>query len=241
MEIAAAVLMSTSLEFLLVSSDYETLNEVSAGIKRHGGRLILMPTADAALDYLNRRKIDAVFVDLEVPGALGLIESIRKGSSNSNTVIFVCLTSSAENTLALNVGANFLLRTPLHSAAVELHIVAAKQLLVRERRRYFRHPVKLSVLLREGEVEQIARMTNLSEAGMAVHTVKPLRHSCVVHFAFEFSVGVRVSGRGRVAWTNKEGIAGIALQTFHGKGREHLEAWLTAQEHLNSSNIAVPR
>lgn len=226
------------LEFVLVSSDYATLNAVSGGVKKYGGKLILVPTAEAGRDHINRRKIDGLFVDMEASGALGLIESIRKGTMNSRIVIFACVRSSREYTSALSAGANFLLRKPLVLDGVALHITIAKELLARERRRYFRHPVKLQVLLKEGEVEQLARITDLSEGGMAVHTVKPLKHSGIVDFQFEFSVGVTVKGKGQVAWINKEGMAGIALETFHGKGKEHLEAWLTAQEHLSSNAAA---
>jgi len=46
-----------------------------------------------------------------------------------------------------------------------LHITIAKELLLREQRRYFRHAVNLGVVLKEGQTEQNARMTNLSEKG----------------------------------------------------------------------------
>src|SRR5437773_11262671 len=48
------------------------LNAVSGGVKKYGAKFILVPTAEAARDCLNRRKIDGVFVDLEVAGALGV-------------------------------------------------------------------------------------------------------------------------------------------------------------------------
>src|SRR5229473_7612092 len=90
--------MSTplELEFVLVSSDYATMNAVSAGVKKYGAKFILVPTAETGRDCLNRRKIDGVFVDLEVSGALGLIEAIRKGTSNSKAVIFACVTDAKE-------------------------------------------------------------------------------------------------------------------------------------------------
>ena len=220
------------LEFVLVSSDYAMMNAVSAGVKKYGAKFLLVPTAQAARDCLKRRKIDGIFVDLEVPGALGLMEAIRKGTSNSKAVIFACVTDAKEYTSTLSAGANFLLRKPLHEDSVASHITIAKELLERERRRYFRHAVNVMVVLKDGEVEQHARVTNLSEGGMAVPTAKALRHSSVIDFAFDLRMGASVSGKGQVAWINAEGMAGIMLQTFHEKGREHLEAWLTAQEQL---------
>ncbi len=220
------------LEFVLVSSDYATMNAVSGGVKKYGAKFILVPTAEAARDCLNRRKIDGVFVDLQVPGALGVMEAIRKGTANNKAVIFACVANAKENTHALSAGANFLLRKPLNEDSIALHITIAKELLEREQRRYFRHAVNLLVLLKDGEVEQHARMTNLSEGGMAVRTAKALRHSSVIDFEFDLSLGTSVRGKGQVAWMSTEGMAGIILQIFHGKGREHLEAWLTAREQL---------
>jgi hypothetical protein len=88
------------------------------------------------------------------------------------------------------------------------------------------------VVLKEGKEKQHARMTDLSEGGMAVRTSKLLKHSSVIDFSFDLSLGASVSGKGQVAWINSEGLAGIVLQIFHGKGREQLEAWLTSQEQL---------
>src|SRR5260370_11911286 len=110
------------------------MNAVSGGVKKYGGKFILVPTAEAARDCLNRRKIDGVFVDLGVPGALGVIEGIRKGTSNSMAVIFACVTNAKENTHTLSAGANFLLRKPLNEDNVALHIPIAKKLLHRESR-----------------------------------------------------------------------------------------------------------
>jgi DNA-binding NtrC family response regulator len=200
-----------TLEFVVVSSDYATATAVSHGVKKYGAKLSLSPTADSARDCLSQRKIDGVFVDLEVPGALGLIAAVRKGTSNSKAVVFACVQSSIESTVTLSAGANFLLLKPVTAESVTLHITIAKELLERERRRYFRHSVNLAVLLRDGDEEQHARMTNLSEAGMAVRVTKPVKHSAVIEFEFELSFGTIVSGKGQVAWTSKEGLAGILI------------------------------
>ena len=109
------------LEFVLVSSDYAMMNAVSGGVKKYGAKFLLVPTAEAARDCLSRRRIDGVFVDLEVPGALGVMEAIRKGTSNSKAVIFACVTDAKEYTDTLSAGANFLLRKPLHQDSVALH------------------------------------------------------------------------------------------------------------------------
>jgi DNA-binding response OmpR family regulator len=67
---------------------------VSASVKQLGAALTFAPNAESARSPMERRKIDAVFVDNELPGALKLIESIRKGTSNSEAVIFACVADS---------------------------------------------------------------------------------------------------------------------------------------------------
>jgi ActR/RegA family two-component response regulator len=208
------------------------MNAVSGGVKKYGAKFNMVPTPKAARDCLSRRKVDGVFVDMAVGGALELIEAIRTGTSNSKGVIFACILNTRESTATLSAGANFLLRKPLSVDSVALHLTIAKDLLVRERRRYFRHAVNLPVVLKTVEGEQHARVTNLSEEGMALRTTKPLKHLSVIDFAFDLSFGVHLTGKGQVAWTNTEGTAGILLQTIHGKGREFLESWLTSQEQL---------
>jgi CheY-like chemotaxis protein len=221
-----------ALDFVLVSSDYATMQAVSKAVKKFGSKFVLVPTAHEARECVNRRKIDGLFVDMEVPGALGLIESTRKGASNNKAVIFACLVNAKESAQTLALGANFLLRKPLTEDGVAMHITIAKELLLRERRRYFRHAVNLAVTLKEGVAEQQARITNLSGGGLAVRTVKPLKQGAVLDFTFELSMGARISGRGQVAWVNSEGMAGIILQTLRGKGSEQLDAWLASQEQL---------
>jgi CheY-like chemotaxis protein len=220
------------LEFVLVSNDYVLATAISGGVKKYGAKFSLVPSAETARENFARRKIDGIFVDVAVPGSLGLMEAVRRGTANAKSVIFACVMGAKESTAALSAGANFVLRKPLTVDSVAMHITIAKEPLLREHRRYFRHAVHLPVVLKEGDIEHHARMTNLSEGGMAVRTTKALKHSSVVDFAFELTLGASISGKGQVAWTNTEGMAGIVLQTFHGKGREQLEAWLTAQEQL---------
>jgi len=228
------ITMSTlsELEFLLVSNDYATLTAVSGGVKKYEAKLGLVPTAEAAREYLERKKIDGVFVDMQVAGALQLIEAVRKGPSNAKAAIFACVQTAKETTGALNAGANFVLRAPLSLELVALHITITKELMLRERRRYFRHPVNLAVTLKEGDAEQNARIANLSEGGMAIRGMRTLKRAAAVEFWFELALGVDISGKGQVAWTSSEGMAGILFQTIHGMGRGHLGVWLTAREQL---------
>jgi ActR/RegA family two-component response regulator len=222
----------TELEFLLVSNDYATLTAVSGGMKKYGAKFGLVPTAEAAREFLERKRIDGLFVDMQVSGALELIEAVRKGTSNGKAAIFACVQNASETTATLNAGANFVLHTPLSVDGVAVHITIAKEIMLKERRRFFRHAVNLAVTLKDGEGEQRGRIVNLSEGGMAVRAARGLKQWTVIEFALELSLGVEISGKGQVAWTNSEGMAGILFQTLHGMGRGYLGAWLAGREGL---------
>jgi ActR/RegA family two-component response regulator len=218
------------LEFMLVCDDYPTLTAVSAGVKKFGAALTFVPSSDSARNCLDRRKIDAVFVDQQVSGALQLIESIRKGTSNSKAVIFACVADSRASTPALSAGANFALKKPVTADDVTRHITIAKDLMISEHRRYFRHAVNLHILLKDEHGQQHGKITNLSEGGLTVRTATSLKHSALVEFAFDLSFGTTLTGKGQVAWVNTEGMAGVIFRFFHGTGQDQVKAWLDARE-----------
>ena len=226
-----------TLEFVLMSDDYSTFTAVSAGVKKFGAALTFVPDSESARNCVARRKIDAVFVDHEVPGALQFIDSIRKGTSNSKVVIFACVADSSVSPAVVSAGANVVIKKPITADGVTLHITLAKELMMSEQRRYFRHPVNLHVLLKDEDSQQHAKITDLSYGGMAVRTARPLKHSSLVEFTFDLSFGTNLTGKGQVAWTNTEGMAGIIIRLFHGTGQIQLRAWLDAREQIERNNI----
>lgn len=227
----------TALEFLLVSTDYKTLTAVAGALKQFETRLGFVPTAEAARDYVARRKIDGIFVDLEIAGAVDLINFIRQGSCNRHTMVFGCRGTGIESPETLEARVNFLLQKPLSEEIVVSHVTAAREVMARERRRYFRHPVSLPVSLTANGTEQRGRMTNLSEGGMAVRTVKPVEYHSVIDFAFELAIGAAINGKGLITWVNSEGMIGVAFQFLRGKGRDHLLTWITERQRISPMGL----
>jgi response regulator RpfG family c-di-GMP phosphodiesterase len=227
------------LEFVLMTNDYATLGAISGGVKKYGGKYSLVPSAAAARECLELRKIDGVFVDVEVPGAVNLIHAVRHGTSNCKVVIFACVPDAKQSTAVLNAGANFLLRKPVTVEGVALHLTIAKDLLLRERQRYFRQAVNLQVTLREGEREQRARISNVSEGGMAVRLTRAVKPGAALEFSFSLPSGAAIAGNGEVMWSNSEGMAGILFQNLHRPAKERLETWLLEQERISQNAEAA--
>src|SRR5262249_28500517 len=99
-----------ALEFLVVSGDESLLQLVAEGVESVRGRLNCASTAATARDYIARRRVDGIVVDMKLSGALEVLGQIRASSANRSAVVFACLGSGPETQSAVQAGANFALR-----------------------------------------------------------------------------------------------------------------------------------
>ena len=228
----------STIEFLLISSNPETLTAVRNGLKQFPSHLNFVPSIDLAREFLRRRKTEGIFVDLGAFETQELIHWIRADELNRPAVIFACLPSAKGSTTVLVTGADFLLHKPLTVQGVASFISSALGKMNRERRRNYRHPINLSATLIIGGVKELVRMTDLGEGGMAFQLLKPLAPSLVIEFSFELSTGQPITGRGAIAWVNGAGRAGIKFQSLHGKGEEQLQGWLMHQQQIAVAPLA---
>jgi len=217
-----------SVEFLLVSDNYQTFTAVAEGLQRAGASFYFARTIEDGRDYVGRRKVEGIIVDLDVPGARDLILFVRESTLNRSAVVFACLPAGQNSPVAFVTGATFFLPHSLTPEVVAARASALRDIMLRERRRFFRYTVSLPVYISSSGSEQRAVMTSLSEGGMAVHTVKPVKYPAVIELAFDLPSGERIAGRGSVAWANNEGMVGVQFQGLRDHGTEILQKWLQA-------------
>jgi hypothetical protein len=234
---------NAALEFLLVSNNYHTLTAVSGGLKQIGVSFDFTSTSEAGREYIRRRRVDGVIVDLRVRGGHDLINSIRQGISNRGAVVFACLPSGESSPVAVVTGATYLLPDPLTPDSVANRVSIARSAMLCERRRYFRYPLSLSVHLTMNGVERRAMVSNLSEGGMAVYSARPVERLTTVEFAFELPSGHSIAGKGSIAWANSQSALGIKFVSLRGQGEEILHKWLrerpaSAKESFEDNRIA---
>jgi hypothetical protein len=184
------------------------------------------PSTLSARDYISRRKIDGIIIDLNIEGALELVDGVRKGNSNRFSVVFACVRSPEEATSAIQAGANFVVHRPLTEEKMFQTLNAAAALMSSERRRYFRYALMVPVALKFGGVEMRATMSNLSEGGMAVCCLSEKQAGSDVNFSFNLPFGGVIHGKGEVAWINAEGLTGIKCHILHDNGHDSLSQWV---------------
>jgi len=213
-------------EFLVVCGDGSLFKTVATAIRLVNGRMNCAPSTSPARNYVSRRKVDGIVIDMGLPGALDLITQVRRGSSNRFTVVFACMGSSPENQFAIRAGANFVLHRPLLPEKVAHIFTVASGMMVSEKRRYFRYPlmVPVEITMKERQVE--STMSNLSEGGMAIWSLYYHPTGSPVQFAFEIPFGGLIRGRGEVAWTNADGLAGIKFNILRDYAYTQLSSWI---------------
>jgi len=222
-----------ALAFLLIANNYQTLTAVADGLGQVGASFDFASTSEAGGEYVGRRKVDGIIVDLDVPGAEDLIRSIRQGTSNRGAVVFACLPSDNRSPVAVVTGATFLLPRPLTPESVASQVSAARSSMLREHRRFFRYPLSLPVYLVSNGAEQRGMMANLSEGGMAIYTVRSAEYRSMIEFAFELPSGEKIAGKGSVAWVNNEGMLGIEFHVLRGQGEVVLQKWIQEQQTID--------
>jgi DNA-binding NarL/FixJ family response regulator len=225
---------STTLDFLLVTEDYAIFKTVRIGLQQVGARFGCLNTIAAAQDYVERRRVDGIILDLAAGDAIDFITVLRKGTSNRRAVVFACLEDHLQSSAVLQAGAQLLLQKPIMVEHLVSKVAGARDLMVQERRRYFRHSIFFPVLVTTDGNEQRAMITNISERGMAVHTTKPPACSSFVDFCFQLPEGPTISGKGQIVWANTEGVVGIGFHLLRGTGKEDLLAWFADRERFSS-------
>jgi DNA-binding NarL/FixJ family response regulator len=216
----------SELEVLVVSNDHQVVKAVADAIHTLHGRLSCAPSVTTARDYIGWHKVGGIVIDINLPGALELIGRMRDGSSNRFSVVFACVGSPAESHVAIRAGANFVLHRPLLPEKIAHIFAAAADMMVAERRRYFRYPLMVPVELKMKERQVESTMSNLSEGGMAIWSLYYHAPGSSIQFAFEIPFGGLIRGDGEVAWTNADGLAGIKFNELAVEASDHLSAWV---------------
>jgi len=185
--------------------------------------------ARAGADILIRDKFDAVIVDCDdLNGGLAVLQGLRATPSNKNSVAFAILNGKRTTTQeAFGMGANFVLQKPISLLNASRCFHAALNFMVKERRRYFRQPVKMLVkVVFEGKTLS-ATSTNISEGGIALMLREALPKGASPHLKFSLpDTNIHIDVEAEVAWVNMKGLAGVRFRNLSEAFQEELDCWL---------------
>src|ERR1700734_140728 len=183
-----------NLESLLISRDAALLGVLRPALEKISVDLQVCAGGPPGNDLLVKRKFDAVIIDCDdVPNGFDLLRTLRQTQSNAKAVSFAVLNGKTTTQEAFQSGANFVLQkpvTPLHASRC---FNAALNFMVRERRRYFRHPVAMPLRISFARNQEMAAAaTNVSEGGMAIRMIGKLPKDVQAQFRFTLP-GAKIS------------------------------------------------
>lgn len=219
-----------NLESLLISQDAALLGVLRPTLEKIAVNVQVCAEIKPAAELLAKCKFDAVIVDCDdLPGGSDLLKALRKTQSNARSVAFAVLNGKTSTQEAFQSGANFVLQKPLTPLNATRCFNAALNFMVRERRRYFRHPVEMAVrIILPNTPELNATSTNLSEGGMAIRLASKLPKDAQAKMQFSLpGSNTSLELKGEIAWADGTGHAGIRFVEVPQSSQYQLDKWLT--------------
>ncbi|HWY21032.1 MAG TPA: response regulator [Candidatus Acidoferrum sp.] len=227
------------LESLLLSQDADVVRVIRPTLEKLSIEVEVCQEAKKASEILISEKFDAVIVDCDdLKGGLELLECLRSTPSNKNSVTFALLNGKKTTTQeAFSMGVNFVLQKPISTLNAARCFHAALSFMERERRRYYRQPVKMPVTIILGDQKIRATSTNISEGGMAIMLHQALPKGATPRLQFTLPESkLSLDVETEVAWADIKGHLGLRFQNIPQSSQELLEKWLSQQmEQLSGS------
>jgi CheY-like chemotaxis protein len=218
-----------TLESLLLSQDPDLVRVVRPTLEKLSIDVEVCHDARAGSDILISSKFDAVIVDCDdLTGGLALLQGLRNTPSNKSSVAFAVLSGKRTTTQeAFGMGANFVLQKPISALNASRCFHAALNFMLKERRRYFRQPIKMDVKVILDDKTVHATSTNISEGGIALILRDALPKGATPHLKFSLPDStLQFEVEAEVAWTDFKGVAGLRFQNVPNSTKADLEQWL---------------
>jgi hypothetical protein len=214
------------LDVLLVSRDRKLIPTIESACTNLSLGLVPCPGSLEALAFLARRKFYAVIVDCDDPNvADGVLSAFRTSRSSKNAVSIAAVQGSAAMPQAA-----FVMTKPVAGVLALRTLRVAVGVMLQEYGRYFRHPVELPVTITtdSGQELQVTSI-NLSHGGLAVHMVGSyvIATDGAARARFVLpGLSTGIETKGKVAWVDSQGRAGLRCEGVSQAGRTQLEQWL---------------
>ena len=218
-----------------MSRDPEVVRILRPTLEKLSIEVEICQEAKKATEILIAEKFDAVIIDCDdLRGGIEVLQGLRATPSNKSSVTFAVLNGKKTTTQeAFGMGVNFVLQKPISSLNAARCFHAALSFMERERRRYYRQPVKMLVRVVVEEKEIKGTSTNISEGGMAVmlHQALPKGATPRLYFTLPKTPG-ELAVDSEVAWADIKGHVGLRFQNVPQSSQELLDKWLNDQKTL---------
>ena len=215
---------------LLVASNRELTQQLQHILKSVGVAVEVAVDESQGGKRLLQDKFEACVVDCDgLPGGRELLQTVRTSPSNRGITVFAVVQGPTTPSQAFQLGANFVFEQPLSAETTLRTLHLARGLLLREQRRYRRHPVDMMVRLTSPSLAPLRTpVVDISEGGLAVALERPLpaKEPLRVQFVLPETSG-SIEARAEVAWFDARGHVGVRFLDLDARSRDGLQRWLS--------------
>ena len=214
---------------LLLSRDQQVIGVIRTALQKVAVEVEICRGARSGCEILSSEKFDAVIVDCDdLQGGLDVLQNLRHGQSNRNSVTFAILNGKTTTHEAFELGAQFVLQKPISPSAAARCFITALGFMEREQRRYFRRPVEMATLVISNLGQELkVTATNVSEGGMAITFRGKWLKGVVSKVSFTLPGEPAMETKAQLAWVDGSGHAGLRFSELSQSSRQKLERWVS--------------
>jgi hypothetical protein len=220
-----------TLSSMVVSRDWQEVSVLECIL---GGLQIdvdVESKPERAQAKLAKTKVDALIVDCDLSGTDRFLRNLQKDSHFPLNVPLVVMSGPRDRHEINATGALFSFEKPISVEQAVRTLSAARNLILDGRLRYHRQAIGVPVALQCGSRKRLqAELVNLSQGGIGVHIDRDLGVSDSIQVSFKLP-GTRctVKAQGEIAWTDRQGNAGIRFVDIPTRLQKGLQIWLAQQ------------
>jgi hypothetical protein len=176
---------------------------------------------------LSTSKIDAMIVDCDLDGASDFLHELQNGLVNKSVPVVVLRGSRSQNSGKIQPP-SFEFQKPISVEQAVHTLSAARNMILDGRLRYHRQVLDVPVSLSCGARKRVAaNLLNLSQGGVGIRTHRALAATGPVKVSFALpGTKLSIKFQGEVAWTDKQGNAGIRFLEMESGTKRDLQLWL---------------
>src|SRR5271155_1263059 len=238
--------LTIGVRVLLVSSDIQIIDTLCESMGKMSMHVDICSDFSSAAYKLCHSKFEALVVDFkDRTNALDLLKKLPQMTSHKASVVLATLNCNEKMPSAFRAGASFVLVKPLSPAVLMRTLRVSYPLMVNEKRRSFRCPVRVPVYVSHGaKPEFMATSANISEVSIALSNAPALQVGDRINLRLMLphtQADAKITAE--VCWCNPAGSAGLEFVQVPASIKEQLVSWLAArlEDYLREETAALRR
>jgi DNA-binding response OmpR family regulator len=185
--------------------------------------------ANRAWNRLIRSKVDALILDCDLGGTNGFLKRLEASDYGPPPLLIFSGTSARR--AAQTAGSKFVVDKPVSVDQAVHTLSAARNIILKGRLNYHRQTLDMPVTLTDKSGKPLkADLLNLSLGGIRVRLRKTaaLRSPLQLKFVLP-ETKLPIETKGKLAWSDEEGNAGISFAGMREAVKRDLQLWLERQ------------